>query len=435
MRMQHPPSGAGRIWWIAASAAEPPIRLLLRRRLARGKELPARLAERRGRATLPRPEGRLLWLHAASVGETVSVLALIEALCALDPDLHLLMTTGSVTSQRLLAQRLQASGLAKRVLHQFVPLDVPRWVRRFLVHWRPQAAALVESELWPNLVACARARRIPMALVNARLSARSHRGWQRLPGLARTMLGSFSWITARSDEDAERLRGLGAQEVGSPGDLKAAAPALPVDARELDRLRQSTAGRPIMLAACTHEGEEPVIARAHTMLRRHLPDLLTIIAPRHPERGAAIAAELGGAPRRALGQTPDAGQGFWICDTLGEMGLLYRLAPVAFIGNSLDTVNPGGGHNPFEPARLGCAIATGPLSFNFNDGIRALREADAIAITPTAEAIADWALRLLGDPLLREQKADAGRQVAAGASDLAPALARRLLELVNRSPC
>lgn len=425
---------AARIWWLAASLSEAPLRLLLRRRLARGKELPARVCERRGRATLPRPEGRLLWLHAASVGETLSVMALLEALCAIDPDLHVLMTTGSVTSQRLLTQRLQAGGLSGRVLHQFVPLDVPRWLNRFLDHWRPQAMALIESELWPNLIACVAARDVPMALVNARLSARSHRSWRRLPGLARAMLDRFRWISARSDEDAERLRTLGGGAVDSPGDLKAGASPLPVDELELDRLRQLVGGRPMLLAACTHEGEEAVVARAHALLSDRLPGLLTIVAPRHPERGAMVAASLQEAPRRALGQDPDAGHGFWICDTLGEMGLLYRLSPIAFIGNSLDAARPGGGHNPLEPARLGCAIATGPLSFNFNDSIRALREAGAIGITPTAEAIADWAAELLGHPPARETMARAGRRVAAGASDLAPALAHRLLDLLDEDP-
>jgi 3-deoxy-D-manno-octulosonic-acid transferase len=427
-------SRAGRIWWRMASVAEPLVRLLLRRRLARGKELPERIGERRGEATLARPQGRLLWLHAASVGETVSVLALLEALCTIDQDLHVLMTTGSLTSQRLLAQRLYASGLADRVLHQFVPLDVPRWLLGFLKHWRPQAMALVESELWPNLIACAAAHDIPMALLNARLSARSHRGWQKMPGLARAMLGRFRWITARSDEDADRLRALGAAVVDSPGDLKAAAAPLPADEPELQRLRRITAERPILLAACTHDGEEAVIAQAHALLRSRWPALLTIIAPRHPERGAAISARLDAAPRRALGQDPDLGHGFWIGDTLGEMGLLYRLSPIAFVGNSLNEVLPsgGGGHNPFEPTRLGCAIATGPLSFNFNNAVRALLEADGIEITPNAQSIADWADRLLSDPSLRDTKAAAGRRVAARASDLAPVLARRLLSLMDQ---
>ena len=417
------------IWWLAASIAALPLRMLLRRRLARGKELPDRLCERRGRATRPRPSGRLLWLHAASVGETVSIMALLEALCRIDPDLHVLMTTGSVASQQLLAQRLQENGLSGRVLHQFVPFDVPRWLRRFLDHWRPDAMALVESELWPNLIACAGQHGIPMALVNARLSARSYRRWQKLPGLARLMLGRFRWITARSDEDADRLRALGATGVDTPGDLKAAAAPLPVDEAELRRLRRLVAGRPLLLAACTHDGEEPVMARVHELLGDKLPGLLTIIAPRHPDRGAAVAERLGAAPRRALGQDPEAGGSFWICDTLGEMGLLYRLAPIAFIGNSLDATRPGGGHNPFEPTRLGCAISVGPLSFNFNAAVQALHEAGAIEVTPTAEAIAGWAYRLLTDPVARQETARAGQRVAERASDLVPELADRLLEL------
>ena len=425
-------SWAGRLWWFAASAAEPLVRLLLHRRLARGKELPDRIGERLGRATVPRPSGRLLWLHAASVGEAVSVLALLEALCAIDLDVHVLMTTGSVTSQRLLQQRLRANGLAERVLHQFVPLDVPRWLIRFLDHWQPQALALVESELWPNLIAAVSHRGIPMALVNARLSARSYRGWQKAPGLARTLLSRFCWITARSDEDASRLRSLGALTIDSLGDLKATAPPLPVDENELDRLRQMTAGRPVLLAACTHEGEEAVIARADTLLRGRLPRLLTIIAPRHPERGVRIAMNLRAAPRRALGQDASPDHGFWICDTLGEMGLLYRLSPIAFIGNSLDEARPtggGGGHNPFEPARLGCAIAIGPLSFNFNDAIEALLKADAVEITPTAEAIANWAGRLLDGPA--SEGAARGRRVATNSSELASMLASRLLRLMS----
>ena len=424
-------SRAGRVWWFAAGAAEPLVRLLLHRRLVRGKELPDRVGERRGLATVPRPPGRLLWLHAASVGEAVSVLALLEALCAIDLDVHVLMTTGSVTSQRLLQQRLRANGLADRVLHQFVPLDVPRWLTRFLDHWQPQALALVESELWPNLIAATDRRGIPMALVNARLSMRSFRSWQRAPGLARTLLDHFCWITARSDEDASRLRSLGAVTIDSMGDLKAAAPPLPVDEHELDRLRQVTAGRPMLLASCTHEGEEAVIARADAILRSRLPRLLTIIAPRHPERGADIAMSLDAAPRRALGQDADPGHNFWVCDTLGELGLLYRLSPIAFIGNSLDEARPtgGGGHNPFEPARLGCAIAIGPLSFNFNDAIGALLKVGAIEITPTAEAIADWAGRLLDGS--SSEKAARGQGIATGTSELASTLARRLLSLMS----
>ncbi|WP_428377300.1 glycosyltransferase N-terminal domain-containing protein [Lichenicoccus sp.] len=431
-RVPAPPASA-RLWWLAGSLAELPLRLLLRHRVARGKELAARLGERRGRASLARPPGRLIWLHAASVGETVSLLPLLQALCRLDPALHVLMTTGSLTSQRLLAQRLPELGLAARVLHQFMPLDVPRWLHRFLAHWRPQAVALVESELWPNLIAAVHRRGLPLALLNARMSDRSTRRWQRLPRLSRDLLRHFSWITARSDEDALRLRALGAQDVQTPGDLKQAASALPVDAAELERVRAALGGRPILLAACTHDGEEPVLAAAHALLRLRQPGLLTIIAPRHPERGAGIAGALGGAPRRALGELPGPAQAFWVCDTLGELGLLYRLSPIAFLGNSLQTAirGAGGGHNPFEPARLGCLVATGPLTCNFNAAFEALHWVEAVTVTPTAAAIADWADAMLNDPALRARRAEAARLIAAPASSLPVDLARRLLGLTD----
>ncbi len=425
---------SARLWWLAGSLAEAPLRVLLRRRVARGKELPARLGERRGRATLARPAGRLLWLHAASVGETVSVLPLLDALCRLDPALHVLLTTGSLTSQRLLAQRLPEMGLEARVLHQFVPLDVPRWLRRFLAHWRPQAAALVESELWPNLLGAARQRGLKLALLNARMSDRSTRSWRRLPRLSRHLLRQFTWITARSDEDARRLRTLGAQDVDMAGDLKQAASALPVDAAELEDVRAAVADRPILFAACTHDGEEPVLAAAHALLRRRQPGLLTIIAPRHPERGATVAAMLGGAPRRALGQLPEPAQDFWVCDTLGELGLLYRLSPIAFLGNSLQVTartGGGGGHNPFEPARLGCLVATGPLTSNFNAAFQALHWVEAVTVASDAASIAQWADAMLNDPATRAVRAEAARRVASRASSLPQDLARRLLGLMD----
>ena len=426
---------AGRLWWLAAAFGEPAARLLLRLRLARGKEHPARLSERRGLPTLPRPHGRLLWLHAASVGETVSVLPLLSALCGLDTELCILMTTGSLTSQRLLESRLRAEGLSGRVRHQFVPLDVPRWVGRFLRAWRPQGMALVESELWPNLIIAADRAGVPMALVNARLSARSLRAWGRMPGLARLLLTRFRWIAARSDEDAGRLRSLGAVRIDSAGDLKAAAPALPVDEAELHRLQRIVGGRPILLAACTHHGEEAIAAEAHDLLVHSKPDLLTIIAPRHPARGAEIAARLGDPPRRSLGQDPPNTRGLWICDTLGEMGLLYRLSRIAFIGNSLDVARPGGGHNPFEPARLGCALAVGPRGFNFADAVRALSESGALEVTATADAMAAWASKLLDDPEVLTRTGHAAQTVATRAEDLAPTLARRLLEMMDPPRC
>ena len=270
------------------------------------------LAERRGVDATPRPPGRLIWLHAASVGETMSILPVLPVLAEVAPTV--LLTTGTVTSAKLLVQRLEPA-LAGRVLHRFAPLDVPRWAARFLDHWRPDVAGFVESELWPNLLAACRVRRIPTMLINARLSERSLARWQRVPGLARQVLGEFARVQPRSATDAERLRALGCCRVGEPGDLKLIAPPLPADETELQRLRELLAGRPVWLAASTHSGEETLVVAAHRMLAAGHPGLLTIIAPRHPERGAAIPA----AAHRSRGDGPPA-EGVWVVDTWASWG-------------------------------------------------------------------------------------------------------------------
>ncbi len=408
----------------ATALAEPALRLMLRGRVARGKELPERLAERRGRDPSPRPAGRLLWLHAASVGEAQSVL---PVLARLDPSLHVLFTTGTVTSARLLAQRLPALGLDHRVTHRFVPLDVPRWAARFLAHWRPDAAAFVEAELWPNLLAACRARRIPTALVNARMSERSFAGWRRLPGVARPMLGGFACVQARSAADAERLRRLGAANVTVPGDLKFAADALPADADALARLRAALHGRPVWVAASTHPGEEALAARVHAALAPAHPGLLTIVVPRHPERGPRVAAELG-APRRSAG-APPPDEGLWVADTLGELGLFYRATGLAFMGKSL---LGQGGQNPLEPARLGCAVAIGPHFANFADAVAALAEAGGLGVVADEAALAAWADAMLRDPARREAAGAAAQAAVARFAALPAETAAMLQSLLGR---
>ncbi|WP_419731057.1 3-deoxy-D-manno-octulosonic acid transferase [Lichenicola sp.] len=421
------------LWAAAATLAAPAIRLNLRRRVATGKEIGKRLGERRGIETAPRPDGTLLWLHAASVGETLSLLPLIDTLCRSRGDLRLLLTTGTVSAQRLLQQRLDEDGLADRVQHRFTPLDVPAWIDRFLDHWRPDMLVLVESELWPNLIVrCAR-RGIPLVLLNARMSARSARAWGMARFVTRQMFGAFAWITARSAQDAARLRGLGAAAVEHDGDLKQAAAPLPVDEAELDRLRQLLGDRPVWLAASTHAGEETRIALLHRAIATRYPTLLTVIAPRHPERGAAIAAELDDAPRRAEASDPAPEQGIWICDTLGELGLLYRLIGIVFIGNSLAAVEPpGGGHNPLEPARLGCAIAIGPLAQNFEEDVSRMREAGGLVVAPDEPALQAWVERMLSQPEQRQAMADAALEQANASAGLPERLARRLLQLLDR---
>ena len=402
------------LWHGAASAAAPGLRLMLRRRARRGKEIAARLPEREGIDATPRPPGRLVWLHAASVGESVSILPLLPHLGPV------LLTTGTVTSARLLEQRLGGAGL---VLHRFVPLDVPAWVARFLDHWRPDVAAFVESELWPNTIAACQARGIPLMLVNARMSARSARGWGRAPGFARQVLGAFDAVRAQSDTDAARLRTLGAGQVSAPGDLKLAAPPLPVDAVELARLRAVIGTRPLWLAAATHPGEEDVALDVHARLLPAHPGLLTIIVPRHPDRGPGIAP---GAPHRAAGGDPTAP--VWIADTMGELGLFYRLSPLVFVGRSL--VGQGG-QNPWEPARLGCAVAVGPHTQNFAPAVQCLEAAGALTVIEDAAGLASWVAAMLQDPARRRAAGTAAQAAASGVMDLPARTAQAILALAR----
>jgi 3-deoxy-D-manno-octulosonic-acid transferase len=418
-------AGAG--WFLAATLAEPGIRLLLARRLRAGKEIATRLDERRGIEREPRPKGRLLWIHAASVGEVNAVLPVIALMNGRHHGISILLTTATASSARLLAWRLPELGLQDLVRHRMMTLDVPRWIARFLDQWRPDAAVFVESELWPNTIGALRRRHIPAALINARMSDRSERGWRRLPVFAREILSSFETIWARSPEDAARLARLG-RPVDAIGDLKDAADAPACDESERARLEALLGGRLRWLAASTHPGEDEVVAAAHERLSIRHPGLLTIVAPRHPERGEVAARILGAAPRRSRGEPPPAGTGAWVCDTIGEMGLLYRLAPCVFIGRSLHS-GAAGGQNPLEAARLGCVLATGPHTANFNEAVARLRKAGALTIVADAEELADWVDRQLVDPRAARAAGEAARSASTNGSDLQQRTASMLASL------
>jgi 3-deoxy-D-manno-octulosonic-acid transferase len=333
-----------------------------------------------------------------------------------------------VTSQALLDQCLPEQGLAGWVLHRFAPLDVPSWVSRFLSHWRPDAACFVESELWPNQIAACQARGIPLMLVNARMSDRSFRRWRKVPEFARRVISGFTHIQARGKLDAERLVALGGRHVENLGDLKFAAPPLPADQVELDRLRGALGSRPVWLAASTHPGEELLIAAAHREMLRQHPGLLTIIAPRHPDRGSDLSAELR-APRRAAGAEATMNDGIWIADTMGELGLWYRLAPVAFVGRSL--IAPGGGQNPLEPARLGCAIAVGPYTSNFTDHVALLRGCEGLVEVAGASDLAHFVSTMLADPERCRRLGEHAADVVSRHADLPATTAESLLSLLR----
>jgi 3-deoxy-D-manno-octulosonic-acid transferase len=398
----------------ATALARPATPLLLGLRERNGKEDHARRPERLGCANLARPPGRLAWFHAASVGETLAVLPLISALGAERPSLSFLLTTGTVTSAELARQRI-----GPRTIHQYAPLDVPRYVQGFLEHWKPDLAVFAESEIWPNLIMQSAERKIPLALINARMTKRSFRRWRRLPGLAQPLFGQFALVLAQNETLAHRFSALGAPVTMSVGNLKVDAPAPPVDSAALERLRPAFAGRPLLMAASTHDGEDQVVAEAHRALAQSLPDLCTIIAPRHPERGAAITEMLKEkglhVTQRSLGVLPDRTSEAYVADTIGELGTLYKLAPVAFIGGSL--VNRGG-QNPIEAVRQGAVVLTGPHWHNFGDAYDVLIRDRGAIVVHSADELASAARQLITDQTelgSMRQRADAALAKISGA--------------------
>jgi 3-deoxy-D-manno-octulosonic-acid transferase len=371
---------------------EPAARAALVLRRRRGKEDEARLPERRGHAGLRRPEGRLAWLHGASVGETVSILPVVERLTR--RGFSVLVTSGTLTSANLLMRRLPPGAF-----HQFVPLDVPRYMRRFLDHWQPDLALLAESEIWPNMILELEQRGVPLILVNGRLSERSFRRWQFLPKTARALLERIDLCLTQTPADAERLVRLGAPRVNVAGNLKFDAPTPPADAAAVATLSGVLSGRPLWIAASTHGAEDEIVCAVHRALVKRYPRLITVIAPRHPERGGQIAA-IAKAERlrplqRSTNELPNWTTDIYVADTMGELGLFFRLAPVVFMGGSLV---PVGGHNPIEPAKLGSAILHGPHVHNFADVYAAFDRVDGALPVSDAETLALALSALMKDP-------------------------------------
>jgi 3-deoxy-D-manno-octulosonic-acid transferase len=392
---------------------------LLRQRQMRGKEDGARLTERLGIAGRDRPQGPLIWIHGASVGESLAALPLIDGLLARVPQGQVMVTTGTVTSAALMGERLP-----RRAFHQFIPIDTPASVKRFLDYWRPDLALWLESEFWPNLIFAAAERKIPLVLVNGRLSERSHRGWTRGRPLAARLLRSFSLCLAQDGATARRLSDLGAKNVLTTGNLKTAAEPLPVDESELAHLRTMIGNRALWLASSTHAGEEVQVLDAHHTLSADSPGLLTIIVPRHPQRGHEVASEARTrgllTALRSAGDRVDLQTQVYVADTLGELGLFYRLARIVFVGGSLI---PHGGQNPYEPARLDCAILHGPNIANFAEPYAALAAHRADETVANSDQLAAAVRRLLHDAGELQRRTDAAKAALEGAKPLKDTLA------------
>jgi 3-deoxy-D-manno-octulosonic-acid transferase len=374
----------------------PALRWHVERRAKNGKEDFNRLNERYGLATAIPFSSSPIWIHAASVGEAQSALAVIKMIHVQHPSHPVLLTTGTVTSAKLMKERLPNG-----CVHQFAPLDHPDWVARFLDTWHPRAAIWLESELWPNMLLAIQTRHIPAILLNARMSPHSFNRWRLFPKTIATLLSSFTNLLAEGAQAAKHLRDLGALNVTDAGNLKFLAEPLSSVSEELYNLRETIKDRPVWLYASTHADEEVIAARIHRRLKRHFSNLLTIIVPRHPDRRNRIMTALAATDINVLLRSqhakPQPQTDIYIADTLGELGLFYALCPVAVIGRSFSS-DGGGGHNPIEAAQLGCYPISGPHVQNLQSIFDVMIKDKAIEILPTPETLATRLSELLATP-------------------------------------
>ncbi len=391
-----------RIYALATGLAEPIAPRLLRARARRGKEDYPRLDERLGHPSAERRDGPLMWIHGASVGESLSHLPLVERMAQARPDVALLVTSGTLTSAELLARRLPPG-----VAHQYAPIDAPHAARRFIRHWRPDLGVFVESELWPNLLWAARSTGTRLALLGARLSERSARRWNRAPKSAGALLRLFDVIYAQDAPTREWIESLGIEVAGRLS-MKQAAGPLPCDPGVLADMRQAIGERPVLVLASTHRGEEGMLAR--TAAERH-PRPLLVVVPRHPERGAEaaqlVAAEGWSVQRRSDGETLGPASDAYVADTLGELGLFYRLADAVVMGGSF--LEGMSGHNPLEPARLGKPVVSGPHNDAFAETYAQLQGERAVLIATDERELATALDALLAEPALARALGERGR--------------------------
>jgi len=378
-----------RVYLIVRHLFQPLMGLVLKRRLRQGREDPERMGEKLGLATAARPTGRLIWLHAVGVGEVLALRPLIMQLLAADPEVNLLITSTARSSARVLQ-----GNLPPRTQHQFLPLDGPKFVRRFLAHWRPDLAIWSEQDLWPGAICDCAAAGIPLAYVNARMGPESYRRRARFSGVYRDILARFSLIAAQDEGTAAHLRALGAVDVRVTGSLKPAAEPLAADAGQVAVLRAALAGRRVWVAASTHAADEAAVIAAQVALGA---EWLLILTPRVPDRALDICEALDVAGlawlRRTAGGVPGPRVSVWLADSFGELGLWYRLAKVAVMGGTFGSI---GGHNPWEPLCLGVPVLHGGSVHNFAADYAQV-DAAGVARLLEAEDVAEALKAVVGD--------------------------------------
>ena len=340
---------------------QPVMRRVLAGRICKAKENAARAGERLGIATQVRPTGRVVWMHAVGLGEVLALRPLIVGMQQVAPDLNFVITSTARSSADVLGQNLPAN-----TVHQFLPLDGPTYMAKFLDHWQPCLSIWSEQDIWPGAIHDCAARDIPLAYVNGRMDNKSTAKRARLAGLYKKVFGLFDLITVQDEQTAENLSSLGGRDVRVTGSLKPAAEPLSVDVGMLATLQVALEGRKIWVAASTHCEDEAVLIDAQRELVKRDPSWLLILAPRAPARGDEIEGALVQAgltcTRRSKGGQPDPSHSVWIVDSFGELGLWYRLAAAAFVGGSYGSL---GGHNPWEAICLNLPVCHGPDVANF----------------------------------------------------------------------
>lgn len=391
------------IYKAVISAAFPLLKATyIKKRQKNGKEHPTRFNERLGLYTHERPQGKLYWLHGASVGEAISMLPLIDKLLKEDENLSVMVTTGTLTSAEIMQKRLP-----KRAFHQFIPFDVPKFAKRLLAHFKPDAVLWFESELWPSLLSEVKKSGVPFILVNGRVSDKSFRTWRRFDKIAKELLGCFSLCLGQSEQDKERLAALGAKKADCVGNLKFAGMPLPVDDGKLRELKEKIGTRPVFLLSSTHFNEEEQFAACLKELQRVVKDVLVLAVPRHPNRGAEVAemfTNKGFATAlRSKGEDITSAVEIYVADTIGEMGLWYGLSQVTFVGGSL--INHGG-QNFMEPGRDKNAVIVGPNMFNFVEMLAKAKVAGAVLQVNSAADAVEEAIKLFMEPEYLEDRAE-----------------------------
>ena len=405
----------------------PLIAAYLAVRKSRGKEDLNRFGERMGFASKPRPEGRLVWLHGASVGETLSMLPLINKIQELYPDVNILVTSGTVTSAQLMEKRLTG-----KAFHQYIPIDCMAQVTRFVDYWKPDLVLWLESEFWPNILSVISKRKIPLILVNGRVSDKSFKRWKKMPHFSAQIQEMFVKSFGQTQEDTDRLKTIGAKNTACVGNIKFAAAPLPVDEDELQRMQEQIKGRPCWTAGSTHAGEDSVVVYAHKALKEKVENALTVVAPRHPNRADEIEEIFKKAglnvARRSRKEDIQPQTDIYLADTIGEMGLFYRLGAAAFVGGSMI---PFGGQNIIEPARLGKAILCGQYMMNFREIVARAKEADALFVAENESELAQALISLLTDEKLLKEKQKNAQAFALAESNVLDRLMPQLADYLT----